>query len=76
MGHEEGEESPRQFWKEPSRVSGSSFQRGDEHLFVSLCIIGTSPSYLSHLPQRINPNPSLPQKKAVPGAWWAWRHSS
>jgi len=28
MGQEEeGEESSRQFWKEPSRASGSSFQR-------------------------------------------------
>jgi len=26
MGHEEGEESSRPFWKEPSRASGSSFQ--------------------------------------------------
>jgi len=31
MGHEEGEESPRKFWKQPSRASGSSFQRAEGH---------------------------------------------
>jgi len=41
-GAEEGEESSRQFWKEPSRASGSSFQRGERLSGKWQCQSGTS----------------------------------